>query len=109
MRPIIIRNVLHCTRIVADACLRFREFGVAGITLDRGRIQEYVDGALMNVTALSPVIGYDKAARIAHRAVKENLTIREAAMQEGSISGEEYDRIADPAKMIGDPRGDVEC
>ena len=108
MRPIIIRNVLHCTRILADACLRFREFGVAGITLDRSRIQEYVDGALMSVTALSPVVGYDTAARIAHRAVKEKLTIREAAMKEGSISGEEYDRTVDPIRMIGDPRRDVE-
>lgn len=109
MRPIIIRNVLHCTRILADACLRFQEFGVAGITLDRGRIQEYVDGALMNVTALSPVIGYDKAAKIAHRAMKENLTIREAAMKEGAISGEEFDRVVNAAKLIGDPRRDVGC
>src|SRR5438067_9443580 len=60
MRPIIIRNVLHCTRILADACDRFREFGVEGITLNRERIQKYVDESLMTVTALSPVIGYDK-------------------------------------------------
>ena len=109
MRPIIIRNVLHCTRILADACSRFREFGVAGITLDSSRIQKYVDGALMSVTALSPVIGYDKAAQIAHQAVKENLTIREAAMKEGSMSEAEFDEVIDPAKMIGDPRRDVEC
>src|SRR5579863_675327 len=109
MRPIIIRNVLHCTRILSDACLRFLEFGVAGITLDHGRIQEYVDGALMNVTALSPVIGYDTAAKIAHRAIKENLTIREAAIKDGAISAEEFDRVIDPAKLIGDPRRDVGC
>lgn len=109
MRPIVIRNVLHSTRILADACLRFREFGVAGITLDRGRIQEYVEGALMSVTALSPVIGYENAAKIAHRAVEENLTVREAAIGEGTISGEEFDRVVDPAKMVGYPRKDVDC
>ena len=109
MRPIIIRNVLHCARILADACLRFREFGVAGITLDRERIQGYVDGSLMIVTALSPVIGYDRAAKIAHRAVQDNVSIREAAMREGAISGEEFDRLIDVKKLAGDPRRDVGC
>jgi fumarate hydratase class II len=109
MRPIIIRNVLHCTRILADACDRFREFGIGGITLNRPRIQKYVDESLMAVTALSPVIGYDRAARIAHRAMHEDLTIREAAMKEGAMSGEEFDRLTDPAKMVGDPRRDVGC
>jgi len=106
MRPIIIRNVLHCTRILADACNRFREFGVEGITLNRERIQKYVDESLMIVTALSPVIGYDKAARIAHRAMQEDITIRDAAVKEGSISGEDFDRLIDPAKMVGNPRRD---
>src|SRR3954468_1952920 len=91
MRPIIIRNVLHCARILADACLRFREYGVEGITLDRERIQKYVDNSLMSVTALSPKIGYDNAAAIAHRAMEENITIREAAVKSGWISGEEFD------------------
>ena len=109
MRPIVIWNVLHGARILADACLRFREFGVEGITLDRERIQKYVDEALMSVTALSPTIGYDTAAKIAHRAVSENVTIREAAMKEGAITGEEFDRIVDPGKMVGDPRRDVGC
>ena len=104
MRPIIIRNVLHCTRILADACDRFREFGVEGITLNRERIQRYVNEALMTVTALSPSIGYDKAARIAHRAMREDITIREATVKEGAMSGEEFDRLVDPAKMVGDPR-----
>jgi fumarate hydratase class II len=109
MRPIVIWNVLHCARILSDACMRFREFGVEGITLDRERIQKYVDEALMSVTALSPAIGYEKAAAIAHRAVRENSTIREAAMREGSISGEEFDRMVDPLKMVGNPRRDVGC
>jgi fumarate hydratase class II len=109
MRPIIIRNVLHCARILADACLRFREFGVEGITLDRERMQKYVDESLMTVTSLSPVIGYDKAAKIAHRAVEEDITVREAAMKSGWISGEEFDRVVDTAKMVGNPRTDLGC
>jgi fumarate hydratase class II len=109
MRPIIIRNVLHCARILADACLRFREFGVEGITLDRERMQKYVDESLMTVTSLSPVIGYDKAAKIAHRAVEEDITVREAAMKGGWISGEEFDRVVDTAKMVGNPRTDLGC
>ena len=109
MRPIMIRNVLHCARILADACARFREFGVQGITLDRERIQTYVQESLMTVTALSPRIGYDKAAAIAHRAVLENISIREAAMKEGAIGGEEFDRLVDPGKMVGNPRRDVGC
>jgi fumarate hydratase class II len=109
MRPIVVWNVLHCARILADACERFREFGVEGITLDRDRIQKYVDEALMSVTALSPTIGYDKAAKIAHRAVRGNVTIREAAMKEEAITGQEFDLMVDPGKMVGDPRRDVGC
>ena len=109
MRPIVIWNVLHCVRILADACLRFREFGVEGITLDRERIEKYVEESLMSVTALSPAIGYDKAAAIAHRAVNENITIREAAVKEGWVGGEEFDWMVDPGKVVGNPRRDVGC
>lgn len=107
MRPIIIWNVLHSARILADACNRFREHGVEGIRLDRERIQRYVNESLMLVTALSPVIGYDKAAAIAHQAMEENLTLREAAVNGGYISGEEFDRIANPGRLVGDPHADV--
>jgi fumarate hydratase class II len=61
------------------------------------------------VTSLSPVIGYDKAAKIAHRAVEEDITVREAAMKSGWISGEEFDRVVDTAKMVGNPRTDLGC
>ena len=98
-----------CTRILADACDRFREFGVEGITLNRERIQKYVDESLMAMTALSPVVGYDTAAKIAHRAMHEDIAIREAALKEGAISGEEFDRLIDPAKLVGNPRRDVGC
>jgi fumarate hydratase class II len=107
MRPIVIWNVLQSARLLTDACNRFREFGVGGITLDRGRIQRYVNDSLMLVTALSPAIGYDKAAQIAHSAMAENLTLREAAVKSGFISADDFDRIADPAKLVGDPHGDL--
>lgn len=107
MRPIVIWNVLHSARILTDACRLFREHSIEGIELDRDRIARYVGESLMTVTALSPVIGYDKAAEIAHRAMQRNLTLREAAVDGGIISGEEFDRVVDPAKMVGDPRADV--
>jgi fumarate hydratase class II len=106
MRPIVIWNVLQSGRLLADACDRLREFGVEGITLDHERIQRYVNDSLMLVTALSPVIGYEKAAQIAHRAIEENLTLRDAAVKSGFISGEDFDRAADPTGLVGDPHTD---
>jgi fumarate hydratase, class II len=107
MRPIIVKNVLHSARILGDACLRFREFGIEGIELDRERIARYVRDSLMLVTALSPVIGYEKAAAIAHHAAEKNISLREAALETGLLSGEEFDRIADPRRQIGNPRRDL--
>jgi fumarate hydratase class II len=107
MRPIIINNVLHSARILGDACARLREHSIEGITLDRSRIEKFVAESLMLVTALSPVIGYDKASVIAHRALDQNTTLRDAAVNGGFISAEEFDRIVDPRKMIGNPRRDL--
>jgi fumarate hydratase class II len=107
MRPIIIKNVLHSARILGDACVKFCEYGVKGIMLDRSRIDKFVGESLMLVTALSPVIGYDKASAIAHRALDENTTLRDAAVKGGFISAEDFDRIVDPKKMVGDPRRDL--
>ncbi len=107
MRPIIIKNVLHSARILGDACVKFREYGIKGIMLDRSRIDKFVGESLMLVTALSPVIGYDKASAIAHRALDENSTLRDAAVKGGFISAEDFDRIVDPKKMVGDPRRDL--
>jgi fumarate hydratase, class II len=109
MRPIIIRNVLHCARILGDACLRFREYGVEGITLDRDRIRKYVDESLMIVTALSPVVGYEAAAAIARRAINDGTSIRQAALEQGAVGAEAFDRIADPLKLVGNPHRDVGC
>jgi fumarate hydratase class II len=101
MRPIIINNVLHSARILGDACEKFRQFSVEGTRLNRERIDEMVDRSLMLVTALSPVIGYDKASAIAHKANDEGLTLKEAALKSGSIDAKRFDEIVDPAKMVG--------
>jgi fumarate hydratase class II len=103
MRPVIISNFLHSATILADACAKLREFCIEGTELNRSQIDEDVDRSLMLVTALSPVLGYDKAAEIAHRASQEGTTLREAAVDTGEISAEEFDRIMDPSAMVGDP------
>jgi fumarate hydratase class II len=107
MRPVVIRNVLHSTRILTDACRQFTKHGIEGITLNREQLDRNVQESLMLVTALSPIIGYDKAAKIAHDALEMNVTLREAAIASGAISAEDFDRAIDPRKMIGNPRRDV--
>jgi fumarate hydratase class II len=100
-RPLLIHNVLHSIRLLADACDKFRTYCVEGIELNQERISELVSRSLMLVTALTPVLGYDRAAGIAHKALAENTTLREAAVAGGYISAEEFDRLVDPSKMIG--------
>jgi fumarate hydratase, class II len=102
MRPVIIANFLHSAGLLAGASRAFRVFCVEGAELNAGRIAEHVDRSLMLVTALSPVIGYDKAAEIAHKADHEGSTLREAALSLGYLSAREFDRIIDPASMVGD-------
>jgi len=108
MRPIIIKNVLGSSRILGDASEKLRRYSIEGITLDRNRISKYVNESLMLVTALSPVIGYDKASAIAHKAFDENKTLREAAVEAGYISAEEFDKIVVPENMVGKPHKDLE-
>jgi fumarate hydratase, class II len=100
MRPIIINNFLHSARILADGCEKFRIYSVEGTTLNEKRIAEFVGNSLMLVTALSPVIGYDKASKIAHRALDEGSTLRKAALDTGWIDEPTFDRVVDPRKMI---------
>ena len=99
-KPVIIRNVLHSTELLADVCRTFREFCIEGLQVDRERIAELVGRSLMLVTALTPTIGYDKAAEIAKKAHHEGLTLREAALSLGYLSGEEYDDRVRPEKMV---------
>jgi fumarate hydratase class II len=110
MRPIIINNVLHSARILGDACEKLRQYSIEGITLDTERISTYVNESLMLVTALSPVIGYDKASAIAHRAFDTHATLRKAALASGyiSVSADEFDRVVVPAQMVGDPHRDLQ-
>ncbi|HTJ70795.1 MAG TPA: class II fumarate hydratase [Actinospica sp.] len=100
MRPIVIADFLHSATILADASRTFREYCVEGIELNTRQIDEYVGRTLMLVTALAPAIGYDHASEIAHRADRENTTLREAALASGHISAEEFDRIVDPGGMV---------
>jgi fumarate hydratase, class II len=108
MRPIIIKNVLQSSSILGDACDKLRTYSIEGITLDQNRISKYVNESLMLVTVLSPVIGYDKASAIAHKAFDENKTLREAAIETGYIRAEEFDKIVVPANMVGNPHKDLQ-
>jgi fumarate hydratase class II len=101
MRPLIINNLLHSATILSDSCAKMLEYCIAGTELNRGQIDEYLNRSLMLVTALSPVIGYDKASAIAHKADEEGTTLREAALASGYIEAEDFDRIVDPATMVG--------
>ena len=107
MRPIIINNVLHMARILGDACTKLREYSIEGIQLDEKRISKYVEDSLMLVTALSPVIGYDKASKIAHYASDNNLSLKDAALKLGYVTADEFDKIMQPSKMVGNPRKDL--
>jgi fumarate hydratase class II len=102
-KPVLIFNFLQSARLLGDASERFREFCVEGIQANRTRISQLVDQSLMLVTALSPHIGYDKAAAIAHKANHEGLTLREAAIALGYLTGDQYDKWVRPAEMV-EPR-----
>jgi fumarate hydratase class II len=98
-KPVMIRNVLHSARLLADACGTFREFCVEGLEPDRERIRQHLLDSLMLVTALNPLIGYDKAAEVAKKAHAERSTLREAVIDLGYLSGEDFDRAVRPEDM----------
>ena len=99
-KPLIIFNITHSITILADGCTNFRKFLVEGTKPNVKKIKEYVDRSLMLVTALSPVIGYDKASKIAHYALDNDLTLKQAALKLGFVTEEEFDRFVEPAKMV---------
>jgi fumarate hydratase class II len=101
MRPIIINNFLHSARILADGCEKFRLYSVEGTKLNEKKIAQYVEQSVMLVTALSPVIGYDKASKIAHKAMDDDLTLKQAAVQSGDVSEAQFDEVVDAGKMVG--------
>lgn len=99
-KPLIIFNLTHSITLLTDGCTNFRKFLVEGTEPNLKKIAEYVDRSLMLVTALSPVIGYDKSSQIAHYAMDHDLTLKEAALKLGFVSDAEFDRVVDPAKMV---------
>ncbi|PPQ38313.1 class II fumarate hydratase [Rhodopila globiformis] len=99
-KPLMIYNITHSVTLLTDGCTNFRRFLVEGTEPNRRKIEEYVERSLMLVTALSPVIGYDKASHIAHYALDNDLTLKQAALKLGFVTESEFDRVVDPAKMV---------
>jgi fumarate hydratase, class II len=99
-KPLIIYNVTHSTTLLTDSCTNFRKFLVEGTKPNLKKINQYVEESLMLVTALSPVIGYDKASKIAHYAMDNDLTLKAAALKLGYVTEAEFDRVVDPKKMV---------
>jgi len=100
-KPVIIVNVLHSVRLLADAVESFRLRCVAGMEPDRQRIAESLERSLMLVTALNPHIGYDAAAAIAKKAHAEGTSLREAALALGTVTAEQFDEWVRPEQMLG--------
>ena len=99
-KPLMIANLAQSITLLSDGCTNFRKFLVEGTQPNRKKISEYVHQSLMLVTALAPVIGYDKASAIAHFAAEKDLTLKEAALQLGHVDEATFDRVVDPAKMV---------
>jgi fumarate hydratase class II len=99
-KPLMIANIMHSIRLLTDCCHNFRVFLVAGTEPNRKQLDDYVQRSLMLVTALSPVIGYDKASQIAHHAADHDLTLKQAAHELGFVTEAAFDQIVDPLKMV---------
>ncbi len=99
-KPLMIFNIMNSITIMADGCTNFRKFLVEGTKPNLKKINEYVERSLMLVTPLAPVIGYDKATKIAHYAMDNDITLKDAALELGFVTEEEFDRAVDPAKMV---------
>lgn len=100
-KPVIIYNVLQSIKLIADACDSFTDHCVVGIEANRINIQKHLENSLMLVTALNPHIGYDNAAKVAKKAHKENLTLKEAVIALGLLSAEKFDEVVRPEDMTG--------
>jgi len=99
-KPLIIHNIAQSITLMTDGCTNFRKFLVEGTEPNLKKIKEYVDRSLMLVTALAPVIGYDKASKIAHHAMDHDLTLKAAALELGFVTEQEFDKVVDPSKMV---------
>ena len=99
-KPLIASNVLESIELLAGACAGFREHCIDGLRANEARLRELLGHSLMLVTALTPAIGYDRASGIARHAHQHNLSLRDAALAIGAISGEEFDRLVRPEAML---------
>jgi fumarate hydratase, class II len=99
-KPLIIFNITHSITIMTDSCTNFRKFLIEGTKPNLKKINQYVEESLMLVTALAPVIGYDKASKISHYAMDNDLTLKAAALKLGFVTEKEFDRVVDPKKMV---------
>ena len=99
-KPLIIYNITHSISLMTDSCTNFRTFLVEGTKPNLKQIGQFVERSLMLVTALSPVIGYDKASKIAHYALDNDLTLKDAALKLGFVTEAEFDKVVDPKKMV---------
>jgi len=99
--PVMIYNFLHSTRLLRDASRSFRQHCIEGLVANESTIAKYVADSLMTVTALSPAIGYDKAAKIAKDAHATGSTLREAALRSGHVTAEQFDATVVPGNMTG--------
>ena len=98
-KPVMAHNVLQSVALLTDACRAFREFCVEGLEPDYTQIERHLQNSLMLVTALNPIIGYDNAAKVAKKAHQERMTLREAALELGLLSAEDFDAAVRPEKM----------
>ena len=98
--PLIAYNLIQSINLLADSCRSFTEHCAIGITANKKQIDDYLNHSLMLVTALNPVIGYDKASQIAKKAYKENISLKEACVKLGFLTAEQFDKAVDPQKMV---------
>lgn len=99
-KPLMIQNVMQSLTLLSDGMENFRRFLIEGTTANEEHIRQQLDHSLVLVTALSPSIGYDRASQVAHHAVENGLSPRQSALALGFMTGEEYDRVADPKLML---------
>ncbi len=99
-KPLMIYNLMHSITLLTDGCANFRRFLVEGTKANEKKIKDDLDRSLMLVTSLAPIIGYDKASKIAHHAMDKDLSLKAAALELGFVTAEEFDRVVDPAKMV---------
>ena len=100
-KPLMAANVLQSARLIGDACVSFNDKCAVGIVPNHATINRHLENSLMLVTALNPHIGYENAAKIAKKAHKENKTLREAAVELGLLTSEQFDQWVVPGNMVG--------